>query len=238
VVGRATRLASFAAGWTKSYEGVIRLGVATTTDDGTGAVVAESDAWRDLDRARIVAALDRFRGAYEQRPPAFSAVKVAGERAYRRARRGEAVALEPRRVEVRELALVELAPPDVRFRATVTAGTYLRSLARDVGAGLGCGAHLAALTRTAVGPFRLEDAVPPAGVTRESLRDAATLVADLPRRELDAGELAAVLHGRPVREGSGQGEGGSVALFADGRLIAVAQPAGGVLKPRVVVAQG
>ncbi|PYP30915.1 MAG: tRNA pseudouridine(55) synthase TruB, partial [Gemmatimonadetes bacterium] len=176
-------------------------------------------------------------GAYDQRPPAFSAVKVAGERAYRRARRGEPVALEPRPVDVRELELLDFAPPDVRFRATVTAGTYLRSLARDVGAALGCGAHLVALTRTLVGPYALEDAVPPAAVTRESLRDAAVLVAELPRRELEEAERVAVVHGRPVPAGGGMREAGSVALFAEGYLVAVADCVGDVLKPRVVVVQ-
>ncbi len=235
VVGRATRLAVFAAGWTKAYEGVIRLGATTATDDVTGPVLAVSEAWRHLDRAAIAAALERFEGAYEQRPPAFSAIKVEGERAYRRARRGEAVSLGVRRVEVRDLALVDVAPPDVRFRATVTAGTYLRSLARDVGAALGCGAHLAALTRTRVGPFRLEDAVAPGAITPGSLQDAAALVAELPRRDLDAREREAVVHGRAVT-GGGRGEGGRVALFADGRLLAVAESAGDVLKPRVVLA--
>jgi len=235
VVGRATRLAVFAAAWTKAYEGVIRLGATTATDDATGPVLAVSDTWRDLDRAGVAAVLERFRGAYEQRPPAYSAIKVEGERAYRRARRGEAVSLGARRVEVRELALLDVVLPDVRFRATVSAGTYLRSLARDVGAALGCGAHLAALTRTRVGPFRLEDALPPAAVTPASLLDAAALVAELPRRDLDAREREAVVHGRAVA-GGGMAEAGSVALFADGRLLAVAESAGEVLKPRVVLA--
>jgi len=235
VVGRATRLAPFAAGWTKSYEGVIRLGTTTATDDATGRVVATSEGWRDLDRTRIVAALERFQGAYQQRPPAFSAVKVAGERAYRRARRGEAVALEPRRVEVRELVLLDWQAPDVRFRATVTAGTYLRSLARDVGEGVGCGAHLATLTRSGVGPFRLEDAVAPEAVTAAALREPVALVAELPRRELDEAERLAVLHGRAI-PGGGMRETGSVALFAGGRLLAVADVVGDLLKPRVVLA--
>ncbi len=235
VVGRATRLAVFAAAWTKAYEGVIRLGATTATDDATGPVLTVSETWRELDRAGIAAALERFRGAYEQRPPAFSAIKVEGERAYRRARRGEAVSLDARRVEVRELAVLDVVPPDVRFRATVTAGTYLRSLARDVGAALGCGAHLLALTRTRVGPFRLEDALPPAAVTPALLQDAAALVAELPRRDLDAREREAVVHGRAVA-GGGMTQAGSVALFADGRLVAVAESAGDVLKPRVVLA--
>src|SRR5438876_3882341 len=171
LAGRATRLASCAAAWTKSYEGVTRLGVVTTTDDATGEPLATSEAWGGLDGGRMAEALARFRGAYAQRPPAYSAVKIAGERAYRRARRGEAVAPAPRPVQVSELELTGLALPDVRFCATVSAGTYLRSLARDVGEALGCGAHLAALTRTRVGPFPLADAVAPEAVTPAGLRE-------------------------------------------------------------------
>ena len=253
VVGRATRLAPFAAAWSKAYEGVIRLGTTTSTDDATGVPVATSDACRDIDVGQVERALATFRGAYDQRPPAYSAVKVAGERAYRRARRGEAVALAARRVEVAELVLVRCAPPDVSFRARVSGGTYLRSLARDVGEALGCGAHLAGLTRTEVGPYRLALAVAPEAVTQKDLRDPAELVADLPRRDLSAGEREAVLHGRAVPRDSGLGARGSgfeaevpspesrapspVALFADGRLLAVAERVGELLKPRVVVAE-
>jgi len=234
VVGRATRLAPYAADWTKSYEGVIRLGRTTATDDATGPTAGASDAWRSLDRARVEAALARFRGAYVQRPPAYSAVKVEGERAYRRARRGEPVALAARPVEVSALELVRFAPPDVAFRATVSGGTYLRGLARDVGEELGCGAHLATLVRTRVGPFRLEEGVAPERLTAGDLRDPATLVAELPRRDLDDAGRTAVMHGRPVP--AGMGEEGRVALFADGHLVAVAEREGELLKPRVVVA--
>ena len=234
VVGRATRLAQFAAGWRKEYRGTMRLGVTTTTDDRTGAPVATSESWRGLDRAAVEAALARRRGSGMQRPPAHSAVKVAGERAYRRARRGEAVELAPRAVEVVALALEEWAPPELRFRATVSAGTYLRSLARDVGEDLGCGAHLTALTRTAVGPFRLEQAAAPETVTAADLRPASLLVESLPRRELDAVERAAVLHGRPLA--ARNDASAPVALLFAGEVVAVAERQGDVLKPRVVLA--
>ncbi len=238
VVGRATRLAPFAAGWTKTYEGVIRLGVTTDTDDRTGAVVAASPPpppASGAEAAQLQATLAGFQGGYLQRPPAYSAVKIAGERAYRRARRGEVVAPAARQVEIRTLELVEYVAPDLRFRATVGAGTYLRSLARDIGAALGCGAHLFQLRRTVVGPFRLEQAVPPDAVAAAGLLDAAALVAELPRRELAGAEREAAVHGRPIEAGTGQGEGGRVALFADGVLVSVAQREGDVLKPRVVV---
>ena len=235
VVGRATRLAPFAAEWPKSYDGVIRLGVTTDTDDLTGQVVATA-AWTGITPAQLADAVGRFRGTYEQTPPAYSAVKVAGERAYRRARRGETVALEPRVVEIRELEIVEATPPDLQFRATVSAGTYIRSLARDIGAALGCGAHLAALRRTAVGPLRLEDAVSPDAVTPRTLRDAAVLVAHLPRRQVDKKERDAVLHGRPIPAAPPADGGRLMALFAGEAVLAVAEQVGEQLRPRTVVA--
>jgi tRNA pseudouridine55 synthase len=230
VVGRATRLAAFAASWTKAYDGVIRLGITTDTDDATGAVLrTEAVA---VTAQQLGAVLAQFRGGYQQRPPAYSAVKVAGERAYRRARRGEVVEPAARRVEIGELEVVEYRAPDVRFRATVGGGTYLRSLARDVGATLGCGGHLVTLRRTGVGPLRLEEAVAPDAVTPAVVRDPSVLVAHLPRREVDAAEREAVIHGRPIKAGNDRG---MVAVFAEGTLLAVAEVEGELLKPRVVV---
>lgn len=237
VVGRATRLARFAVGWPKTYEGVARLGTTTATDDATGPPVATSSAWREVTAEAVHAALARFRGTFAQRPPAYSAVNVAGERAYRRARRGEPVAPAARPVTVAELALLAFEPPDVRFRATVSAGTYLRSVARDLGAALGCGAHLAALTRTAVGAFTLDAAVAPDAVSWALVRSPGALVVDLPRRDLTDDERAAVTHGRPVGPAAaGAAEGTDVALFHGDTLVAVAAVVGEQLKPRVVVA--
>lgn len=237
VIGRATRLAPFAAGWRKSYEGTIRLGTVTDTDDATGAVQRRSDAWQTVDRVAVERTLERFTGTIAQRPPAHSAISVGGERAYRRARRGEAVVLAERPVEIRELELVELTLPDVRFRATVGSGTYLRSLARDVGESLGCGAHLATLVRTGVGPFSLDEAKAPDEVTPADVKDAAVLVADLPRRDLTGVERDAVVHGRPIAADGGKRETGNVGLYSDGALVAVAAIVGESLKPRVVVAE-
>lgn len=236
VVGRATRLAPFAAEWAKSYEGVIRLGVTTDTDDATGAVVATAP-WTGVTPAQLAEVIGRFRGGYEQRPPAYSAVKIAGERAYRRARRGEVVAPEPRAVEIRELEIVEAAVPDLTFRATVSAGTYLRSLARDIGAALGCGAHLTALRRTAVGPLQLADAVAPEAVTWDALQDASILVEHLERRQVDKKERDAIVHGRPLQGDAIADSRAPIAVFAGEELVAVAEQVGDLLKPRVVVAE-
>ena len=233
VVGRATRLAAFAAGWTKAYDGVIRLGVATDTDDVTGAVLQTHAV--SVTAAELAAALAGFRGGYEQRPPAYSAVKIAGERAYRRARRGEVVEPAARRVEIDALELVQYTAPDVSFRATVGGGTYLRSLARDLGVALGCGGHLVRLRRTAVGPLRLEEAVAPDVVTSAVVRDPGVLVAHLPRRDVSPAERDAVVHGRPIQRDPAPDTRDPVALFAGAELLAVAEVQADLLKPRVVV---
>jgi tRNA pseudouridine55 synthase len=239
VTERATRLAQFASGWAKTYEGHARLGVTTDTDDLTGSPVSTSEAWRTLDRAAIADAMTRFAGGYDQRPPAYSAIKVDGERAYRRARRGETVAPAARRVAVETLALVSWDPPDLAFRATVGAGTYLRSLLRDVGDALGCGAHLTRLVRTAVGGLQLADAVAIDAITASALRSFEVLVQGLPRRDLTDAERTLVLHGRPVPANDADAAA-HVALFAADSLLAVAESATvdgvAVLKPRVVVA--
>ena len=237
VIGRATRLAAFAGEWRKQYSGVIRLGSGTTTDDATGTVVATSDAWRELAPTAIAAALGRFQGTLDQDPPAYSAVHVNGERAYRRARRGERVALPARQVEVYELRAIRIAPPDVEFRAVVGAGTYLRSLARDIGAALGTPAHLASLRRETVGPFRLEDALAPETVTASVVRDPAPMVSGLVRRDVSEAERAQVIHGRALASAGEVGENEPVALFAGNELIAVAVRDRDLLKPRVVVAE-
>jgi len=233
VVGRATRLVPFAAAWTKSYEGRLRLGATTDTDDATGQVQEQRPV--AVDRAGLERILDGFRGTVRQRPPAYSAVKVDGERAYRRARRGETVEPAERDVEIATLEVTTFAPPDVEFRATVSAGTYLRSLARDIGAALGCGGHLVALRRTNVGPFRLEDAVAPAAAGPADVRPPGVLVRHLERRDVDAVECDAVVHGRWIAA-AGDVTASPVAMFAGETLVAVADRAGDVLKPRVVLA--
>jgi tRNA pseudouridine55 synthase len=141
-------------------------------------------------------------------------------------------------VEIAELELVEYAFPEVRFRATVGGGTYLRSLARDVGAALECGGHLVTLRRTAVGPLRLADAVAPEAVTAAVVRDPGVLVAHLPRRDVDRTEREAVVHGRPIARDPVPDTRDPVALFAGDELLAVGQVEGESLKPRVVVTDG
>lgn len=235
LVGRATRLARFVEQQDKTYRATLRLGVSTDTDDRTGAVVQELAPARWPERAEVEAVLAAQVGRHEQRPPAYSAKHVDGERSYRRARRGEDVQLAPVAVTVRGCTLLRYDPPDVEFRVTASAGTYIRALGRDVGQALGTGGHLDQLRREAIGCLSVEDALPlDAVVPGLGLRPAAAVLGHLAHRELAADEVAAVRHGRslagdPALEGH-------VALLVAGELLAVARAGEGRLHPVVVLA--
>lgn len=157
-VGRsATRIAEFLMGEPKMYRADARLGITTDTYDAEGEVVAESPV--DVSRSDVEKALEQFRGAIEQIPPMYSAIKHKGKPLYRLARRGVEVERPARRVEITSLRLVGWAPPECTLEMTCSAGTYVRVLVHDLGQALGCGAYVTGLTRLASGKFRLEDAV-------------------------------------------------------------------------------
>lgn len=235
-VGRATRLARFIEASRKAYTAVIRLGVATDTEDGTGQVIAEMTPAAWPDRSAIATTLDGFLGVSAQRPPIYSAKHVAGTRSYELARTGHAVALDPVEIVIDALELGSWEPPDITVAAVVGKGTYLRALARDVGDRLGLPAHCAALRRTRVGPFDVADAISPEQVTAARVRTPAAMMAHLPQVELDAADVAHIGFGRPVARTDGGGDGGPVALVAaDGRLIAVAEARERVWQPVVVL---
>ena len=159
-LGRATRLVEYMTGHAKRYTGIVALGRTTTTDDAEGETLAES-AVPQLDGDRVEHALSLFRGPIQQRPPAFSALKLQGKRAYQLARAGAAPVLSERPVTIHAL-LGRVTSRDaiaIAIEVECSAGTYIRSLARDLGEELGCGAHLAALRRTRAGNFDVADAV-------------------------------------------------------------------------------
>ena len=158
-VGRGTRLLRFLGEFPKLYEGTGVLGVETTTLDAEGEVLRESPV--AVTEPELRAALASLEGDVEQVPPAYSAVKVGGERLYRSARRGEPVEAASRTVHVYAFNLRRFESPRFDFRVRCSGGTYVRSLVADVGRALRCGAHLAALRRTAVGPFDVDQARPP-----------------------------------------------------------------------------
>jgi tRNA pseudouridine55 synthase len=236
LVGRATRLARFVESQPKTYFATGRLGRRTTTDDLTGEPIG-SDSAEPVPGALLQDALAGFLGTQAQQPPQFSAKRVNGERSYRKARRGEPVELADVSVTVHEITLVAYRPPEFDFRVTVSAGTYVRAIARDLGHRLGVGAHLTRLRREAIGALRIEDAVPPEQVTLDVLLPPGRLLSDLPAVDLDEAGRKDVAHGRAVVDGGGVGQqpGGAVALMANGELVAVARSEGGWLHPTVVL---
>ena len=157
-LGEATKLTQFLLDEPKTYLATLKLGVETDTQDLTGQVTAESDSLPTLEEVRRIA--DSFVGEIDQVPPMYSAVHHQGERLYKLARRGEAVAAAPRRVVIHRLEIKDMALHQVTLRVECSKGTYIRTLAHDLGRALGCGAHLVGLTRLAVGPFHLEEALP------------------------------------------------------------------------------
>jgi tRNA pseudouridine55 synthase len=228
-VGRATRLLGHLALTEKSYDATARLGVSTVTDDAEGEVTATASA-AHLDEAVVRAAFAEQVGEIEQVPTAVSAVKVDGVRAYQRVRAGEDVVLEPRRVTVHELTVTDVRPAgdhvDVDLSMRCSSGTYVRAVARDVGAGLGVGGHLTALRRTAVGPYRLDVAhtLDELAETFTTLPIADAARAAFPARDLDDPTAAAVRSGRALDVHLD----GLTALFApDGEFLALYEPRDG-----------
>lgn len=154
--GEATKIAGLLLGGRKAYEAGIRLGACTDTDDADGLVLRERPV-PALDRAAVEAALRPFLGRIRQRPPIYSALKQGGEPLYAKARRGEAIEVPEREVEVQAITLLSLDGPMLRLSVNCGSGTYIRSLARDLGEALGCGGHITSLRRTWVEPFLAPD---------------------------------------------------------------------------------
>jgi tRNA pseudouridine55 synthase len=241
-VGRATKLLTFLVGCDKGYAATVRLGQSTVTDDAAGDVVASADA-SGVSRAALDAAVARLTGAIEQVPSSVSAIKIDGQRSYARVRSGEEVRLAARPVTVSRFAILDVRPSgtllDVDVEVEVSSGTYVRALARDLGAALGVGGHLTALRRTRVGRYAIDDAVPlddlePDGpVPLVAMGDAAR--AQFVVHELTAEEVGAVGHGRRIPTAC-QGEPVVAALAPDGSLVAMLDETGTEARPVVVFA--
>ena len=164
-LGHATRVLEYLSGGEKRYSATMLLGAETDTDDADGRVT-RCAAWQQIGRAALDDALRGFIGPIAQRPPIYSAIKKDGQTAYARARRGEQIELAPRAVTIHAIAVTRFAPPEIDLDVTCSAGTYIRSLARDLGCALGSAAHLVALRRTFAGGLSLTDALPLADFER------------------------------------------------------------------------
>lgn len=247
-IGAATRVVEYHLGDAKSYRATVVFGARSTTDDLEGELTPSEGA--PPDRAAVGAALGDFRGVVRQRPPAFSAVKVAGRRAYRAARAGEPIELPERTVTIERLELVEWDASDPGRPAAVvevdcSAGTYVRSLARDLGERLGTGAYLGTLVRTASGSFRLTDALDldtvrsraAAGQLQAVLLPIDHGLERFPVHRLTELEVAAVAKGQIVRPAGKLPDQPAERLrLVDGEehLVAIAQMVGGRLHPEKV----
>lgn len=248
--GEATKTVQYAMDGEKRYRFTIRWGQATTTDDCEGEVIAENDARPTP--AAITAAVPAFIGRIEQIPPQFSAIKIAGERAYDIARDGERVDLTPRPVEVYDFVLTDQPDDDhAVFEVTCGKGTYMRALARDLGERLGCHGHLATLRRLTVGPFTLDDAVTLdhiSGLTEGSDRSDLLLPVETPLDDIPAvalsddqaqrlrqGQTVALLkrsdRAHIARLHADGDDGATVLAMADDRPVAIARLDGPDLKP-------
>jgi tRNA pseudouridine55 synthase len=241
-VGKATRLIELVQEHPKSYHARFLLGRQSDTDDICGTVT-ELPVTREITRAEIESCVPAFLGRIEQVPPSFSAVHVGGRRAYERARAGQSVELAPRIVEIFRLEIMRFAYPELDLAIDCGSGTYVRSIGRDLGKLMGCGAVMSQLVRTRVGPYRLEDAVLLDQLTDETLEtfllDPTTAADGLSRRVADADEIALLRAGRAIPSGALRGidDDDSVAIVdASGELLALAyfDAAANQLKPRRV----
>jgi len=243
-IGRATRLLGHLAATTKEYEATIRLGQSTTTDDAGGELVGAAAASGLLDE-QVASAMAQFRGDIMQTPSSVSAIKVEGKRAYALARAGKAVELSARPVRVDEFVVLatrrDAATIDLDVRVQCSTGTYIRALARDLGAALGVGGHLTALRRTRVGAFGVDQAhalealeqLDADALPVRSLSDVATVCFE--HLTLRSADVGAVRHGRPLQ--LDLGDRSPVALLApDGEFLALYEPHGPVAKPLAVFA--
>lgn len=237
LVGEATKLMPYLADLDKEYLATVRLGVVTDTQDVSGTVLATREV-PDLPPAAIVRVLDRFVGDIQQVPPMYSALHHEGKRLYEIARQGGEVERRPRRVRIHAITLESQAGPELTVRVRCGTGTYVRTLAADVGEALGCGAALSRLIRTRVGPFALGQAVPWAEV--RDCRDGAALWARLsppdaalgavPAVRLDASQTRAFLHGQSVPI-TAEGDGIVRVYGHDAAFLGVGVRRGGAVKP-------
>ncbi len=249
-IGRATRLLTYVVGADKEYVATIRLGMSTTTDDAEGETVSVTDA-SSVTRGSIDAGVAALTGPIEQVPSSVSAIKVDGKRAYARVRDGEQVQLTARSVTIRRFDVHRVRPVsgvvagdvmmDVDVTVVCTSGTYIRALARDLGASLGVGGHVTALRRTRVGGYRLDVARAleeldawPDDVPLDVLPLAAAARAIFPVRELTVDEAAALSYGKRIAGAQAGPDGPVAAIAPDGTLVALLEDRGNEAAPVLV----
>ena len=222
-VDLGTRLTDYVQRQEKTYRAGIRLGARSDTDDREGTITV-SDAVAPIPRQTIERTLSDFVGEIDQVPPAFSAAKVGGRRAYVLARRGATVDLTPRRVRIHDIQITDYVFPDLEVEVRCGKGTYIRSLARDLGERLGCGCYLSALRRTRVGPFDVATALSmdaDADTARRSLRDLSWALAGSPRINLEPREADRFEQGQRLAWSGTEAPGEAAVFDVNGRFVGV-----------------
>ncbi len=228
LVGPAVRLSEYVSASDKRYQAIIRLGSTTDTFDADGKFT-RTDTPVNVTEEEFETVLKTFVGEIEQTPPPYSAVKVQGRKAYEMARQGEEVDLAPRKIQVHHLEVLEWAPPEIVVDVHCSSGTYVRSLANDLGEKLGCGAYLVGLRRTKSGRFSLRDAVPlrklqesfNAGNWYQYLIPAAEALGDWPAVELSPDDVEGVRHGHRVKAAADAQPGMVRGVSTQGELVAL-----------------
>ena len=228
LVGPAVRLSEFVSASDKRYQAIIRLGSTTDTFDADGKFT-HSNEQVNVTEDQFEKVLSTFVGEIEQTPPPYSAVKVQGRKAYEMARQGEDVDLAPRKITVHHLEVLEWAPPEVVIDVHCSSGTYVRSLANDLGTALGCGAYLVGLRRTKSGRFSLRDATPlrklqdafHAGNWYQFLIPAAEALAEWPAIELNPDEVEDIRHGHRIKAAADAIAGMVRGVSTQGELVAL-----------------
>jgi tRNA pseudouridine55 synthase len=230
LVGRATRLADTIQAGEKRYQAWVKLGVATTTDDAEGEITARQPV-PALSSSSVQPILGQFTGTITQVPPAYSAIKLNGQRAYAMARRGESPALAPRQVTISELRLLDATEDCLVLDVACSKGTYIRALARDIAKALGTVGHLTRLVRTQVGPFRLEDAL---RLPLLNLLPPEAALPDVPVYHADPPATARLLNGQAI---ASDGLRADLVRIHDtsGRLVCVGSADGERLRPRIML---
>ena len=236
--GRATRLTEYIQAGRKTYRAVVKLGIATETDDAEGEVAVTQDV-PSLTAEDLESGFQKFRGDILQTPPRYSALKVGGQRAYDVARRGGAVALPPRPVTIYALRLIHLSQDELTLEVKCSKGTYVRALARDLAAELGTVGHLRSLLRTRVGPFTLEkaltlDELAVRGVPR-ALLPASAAIPDAPTFYATEDQTRLLSNGHPLPLGEGLAAEAIWVYDPANRLIGLASSDGNHLRPRIAL---
>jgi tRNA pseudouridine55 synthase len=233
-VGRATRLFDYFKDCRKEYVGTIRLGRETDTFDCEGTVVADEPVPAHLTQETVDSVIRKYTGDIDQVPPKYSAVHVNGKRAYERARAQESFTLKPRRVTVFSLQCLDRTREHITIRTTVSAGTYIRSLARDIARDLGTVGHLTSLRRMAIGPLVVDDALPPEKITRECVRPPQDIISWLPRVDVTSEQAARLRNGVAVPLGDKAADS-PVIMVAGCVCVGAGRITGGRLHPEKIL---